>query len=45
MGRHGRGKHNEACVWCGNKRTKQYKGRPVCKQCRMILQAGLEPRR
>jgi len=43
--RHGKGLHREGCAYCGNKRTKMRGGRPVCRACRMILDAGLEPRK
>jgi len=44
MGRHGRGKHYEACVYCGRKPTKLKGGRPTCRMCRNMINAGVLPR-
>ena len=45
VGRHGRTSRYEACVYCGRKKTKMVGHRPVCKMCRQMLDAGIEPRR
>lgn len=42
--RHGKTKRYEACVYCGRKPTKSYGGRPICKRCKQMLDAGVEPR-
>ena len=42
--RHGRTPHAESCVYCGKKATKSYGKRPICRRCKQMLNAGIEPR-
>lgn len=43
--RHGKSSRNEGCVYCGTKRTKQRGGKPVCKSCRAVEEAGIPVRK